>query len=263
VASYCRYSNTAHWWYVTEDQEIHDGGEGTTTVYPFGLNIYKTDHDQGGPLADATFNLSVTNSHGDEQTLYFTKLHDDDTVYLYDPDSMGTTDLTSDRTGNITVIGLPEDTYYLKEVKAPGGYAKISTKKTIEPSEYGVQVSIDTNGYASYGSTKAVVVKKIENRDGKLLSESSNVLPQSLDDDAFLVESEDEAGIDTKGLEANLSSIANANTYYLTLVEVENAKTTNLPSTGGMGTTIFYIAGSILVIGAVIFLITNRRMKAQ
>jgi LPXTG-motif cell wall-anchored protein len=263
IASYGQYTNTAHWWYVTEDNEIHDGGEGTTTVYPFGLNIYKTDADYGEPLADATFNLSVTNSHGDEETLYFKKLHEEDTVYLYDPDSMGTTDLTSDATGNITVIGLPEDTYYLTEVKAPGGYTKVDKPQTIEPSEYGVQVSIDTNGYASYGRTKAVVVKKIETKDGKLLSESSNVLPQSLDDDAFLVETEGDEDIDTQGLEANLSSIANANTYYLTLVEVENYKTTNLPSTGGMGTTIFYIAGSILVIGAVIFLITNRRMKAE
>lgn len=37
---------------------------------------------------------------------------------------------------------------------------------------------------------------------------------------------------------------------------------TTLPSTGGIGTTIFYIIGSILVIGAGIVMITRRRMSA-
>lgn len=43
--------------------------------------------------------------------------------------------------------------------------------------------------------------------------------------------------------------------------KVENSAGTLLPSTGGMGTTIFYILGSILVIGAVILLVTKKRMS--
>jgi len=35
------------------------------------------------------------------------------------------------------------------------------------------------------------------------------------------------------------------------------------PSTGGMGTTILYIGGSILVILAAVLLITKRRMSAD
>lgn len=45
--------------------------------------------------------------------------------------------------------------------------------------------------------------------------------------------------------------------------KILNYKGSTLPSTGGMGTTILYIAGSILVLGAVIFLVTKRRMKAE
>ncbi|MDD6441331.1 MAG: LPXTG cell wall anchor domain-containing protein, partial [bacterium] len=33
-----------------------------------------------------------------------------------------------------------------------------------------------------------------------------------------------------------------------------------LPSTGGMGTTIFYVLGSILVLAAVVLLVTKKRM---
>ena len=45
-------------------------------------------------------------------------------------------------------------------------------------------------------------------------------------------------------------------------VEIENKSGTELPDTGGMGTTIFYVLGSILVIGAVVLLITKKRMSA-
>lgn len=46
-------------------------------------------------------------------------------------------------------------------------------------------------------------------------------------------------------------------------VTIENNKGSNLPSTGGMGTTIFYVVGSILVLGAAILLITKKRMSAR
>ena len=43
-------------------------------------------------------------------------------------------------------------------------------------------------------------------------------------------------------------------------VKVENQTGTELPSTGGIGTTIFYIVGSLLAVGAVILLVTKKRM---
>ena len=44
---------------------------------------------------------------------------------------------------------------------------------------------------------------------------------------------------------------------------VVNNKGSELPTTGGMGTTIFYVVGSILVLGAAILLITKKRMSAR
>lgn len=43
--------------------------------------------------------------------------------------------------------------------------------------------------------------------------------------------------------------------------KVENQAGTLLPSTGGMGTTIFYVLGAVLVVGAGVLLITKKRMS--
>lgn len=45
--------------------------------------------------------------------------------------------------------------------------------------------------------------------------------------------------------------------------DIENNSGTELPSTGGIGTTLFYVIGGILVIGAAVLLITRRRMNKQ
>ncbi len=45
--------------------------------------------------------------------------------------------------------------------------------------------------------------------------------------------------------------------------KVENKKGSVLPETGGIGTTIFYVVGSVLLIGAAVVLITKRRMGAE
>lgn len=44
--------------------------------------------------------------------------------------------------------------------------------------------------------------------------------------------------------------------------DVENKSGLELPSTGGIGTTIFYIVGGVLVVGAIAFLIVRRRMNS-
>lgn len=43
-------------------------------------------------------------------------------------------------------------------------------------------------------------------------------------------------------------------------IEVQNQSGTELPSTGGIGTTVFYVAGGILVAAAVVLLVTRKRM---
>ena len=50
-------------------------------------------------------------------------------------------------------------------------------------------------------------------------------------------------------------------TIAATAVVVVNKAGTELPSTGGMGTTVFYVLGAVLVLGAVVLLVTKKRMS--
>ena len=52
-------------------------------------------------------------------------------------------------------------------------------------------------------------------------------------------------------------------TSYVNVVEVENKTGTILPSTGGMGTTIIYMVGAILVIGSGIVLLSKKKSKEK
>ena len=46
-------------------------------------------------------------------------------------------------------------------------------------------------------------------------------------------------------------------------ITVINEAGIRLPSTGGIGTTIFYVAGGALVLVAVVLLVTKRRMENE
>ena len=62
---------------------------------------------------------------------------------------------------------------------------------------------------------------------------------------------------------AHMSHTLKQDTTIVNKVEIENKSGTELPSTGGIGTTIFYVLGSILVIGAVVLLIAKKRMSTS
>ena len=47
------------------------------------------------------------------------------------------------------------------------------------------------------------------------------------------------------------------------IISIVNNKGDELPTTGGIGTTIFYVVGSILLVGAAILLITKKRMSVS
>ncbi len=52
-------------------------------------------------------------------------------------------------------------------------------------------------------------------------------------------------------------------TYKPVTAEINNQSGTELPSTGGIGTTIFYVLGGVLMAGAFVMLVVRKRMRAE
>lgn len=124
---------------------------------------------------------------------------------------------------SFTFKGLDDGDYILTETKTPAQYNTIAPITFTVTAEHNIEW---TTG----------------NRNDILTSLTGNAASGTI---TFSPKTDDN-GVQT-GLETN----------------VINKSGSTLPTTGGMGTTIFYVVGSILVLGAAILLITKKRMSAR
>ena len=183
----------------------------------------KTKHH---PLAGAEFKI-YTDSNCTQA--YTNNTITADTVFT-------TTDM-----GLVNIKGLDEGTYYLKETKAAPGYMLLTDKLkfTITATYKDVAATETCNAYKEL-DTYTVVVSKIS-ADG---TETQGGTSTYTLDNGTIKKTDD-------GVAGDVST------------EVVNTKGQSLPSTGGIGTTIFYIAGSALVLVAGAALFARRVARKQ
>ncbi|MGM9912935.1 SpaH/EbpB family LPXTG-anchored major pilin [Floccifex sp.] len=87
---------------------------------------------------------------------------------------------------------------------------------------------------------------------------AGKIIIKGVDLDQYrLVETKAPAGYNT----LKDATVVNVTAGDTVTVEIANQSGVELPSTGGMGTTLFYVAGGILVIGAIVLLVTRKRMN--
>lgn len=115
-------------------------------------------------------------------------------------------------------------------------------------------IKIDDNNYrvANVGETGTVDTFKTV-ADGDIV-----IWGVDADDDYTLLETEAPAGYNKLTAEVNVT----VNEDNATQVKVENKMGSTLPSTGGMGTTLFYVIGGLLVAAAVVLLVSKKRMTS-
>ncbi|MBQ3062690.1 MAG: LPXTG cell wall anchor domain-containing protein, partial [Clostridia bacterium] len=82
----------------------------------------------------------------------------------------------------------------------------------------------------------------------------------------YLVETNTPAGFNTAEpvtVVIGENGAITANTENVTEVKILNVSGNVLPETGGIGTTIFYALGAVMVIGAGVLLIAKKRMSNE
>ena len=127
-----------------------------------------------------------------------------------------------------------EDKYEQVEVIAAADNKTTFNFKGLGEGQYKLVESTTPDGYNTMADIEFKVVSVIEN--GVVTSLKATKLD----------------GADLYNGDATTYSIA---------ATIKNDAGTNLPSTGGIGTTIFYVIGGILVVGAGVLLITKKRMS--
>lgn len=134
----------------------------------------------------------------------------------------------NDKGTTFTFSGLDDGDYRLTETKTPAGY------NTIAPIYFVIEATHDATA-----DTPALTVLK-----AYLTDENGNKKTEVKDGETV--------NIDLGTVDLTAGSITTT---------VVNKSGSELPSTGGIGTTIFYVLGGVLVLAAVVLLVTKKRMS--
>lgn len=226
----------------------NDEGKGETgetpdkevIVFTFELDATKVDgaswnEDEGKydvMLAGAEFVLK--NAQGNGQGVQYAVINADTGKFIRwsddkidnTNDAKETTKLVSDIDGNFKVSGIDAGIYYLEETKAPVGY------NLPNPAETKIEI-------------KAAITEAGSSKDDGTTADKTQVTKLEI-----------VVGDATEGTSGSTEDGTVATT-------IENNKGATLPETGGIGTTIFYALGGLLTVGAVVLLVTKKRMNAD
>ena len=217
----------------------------TVKVYTYGIKLDKEFYNAaGGKLtteeAEDIFGSAKFSLSKDGSKLYFVESEDANFDYVLSKSGAdgASQDLYLSQVGDNFVIrikGLDEGEYTLTEENAPENY-------NIAPSQT-ITIAADTVNDQTWNGTETDVT--LESFKWTI---GSKTIYQGKDDTGAITADDEE-----NGKYKNIDAIAKAT--------MENRKGTSLPSTGGIGTTVFYLGGGAMVAVAGIYLISKKRMK--
>lgn len=224
--------------------------ESKTITYTTGVKVIKTD-TSGNKLPGATFEISGL---GGTKVVTVKGVYTKDNT-LTDPDKT----FYKLKDGTYTKTAPTAQT--MDKYDSSDKY-KYSTEENVETAASStVTATVDADGYIVFSGLGdgTYTITETQAPDGYIKSD---------DDITFTISSDPDSTTGPNWKIAIGSGTAAAAPFVdgeETIIKeftVENPKKSNLPQTGGIGTTIFYIAGSILVVSGVALLLAKKRSEA-
>jgi len=272
-------NNTVHFEYSNNPNSNYDGegwGEenpkgttpnDTTKTFSTTLELDKIDGNTKAALEGAEFTLTGTSWHNVVVT--GERFEASDFTALVDGES-----IEQKNSANVVYYKLKDGSYTTTQSTAAtaaqyedGTFVKVIMNKVVKTekptnlvlvtdAEGHINVDGIEQGTYTLKETKAPTGYNLDTTEYKLVIDWTN--PDATGATPAIVA----AGGFSKGAETNAKFEMDTNgaKFHIT---IENNGGSTLPSTGGMGTTILYVGGSILVILAAVLLITKRRMSAD
>jgi len=255
---------------VDEDDVYGKTPKDITITYSTNLKIVKVD-EKSDPLPGVQFTIS---GYGENDKATYAEEYqkaDNGNYYLLADGTYTETAPTTLTAGkyNQTVGEGKKDvtTYQMYKLVV----TKDSTAMTVTyPAKTGTTAAstgeLDIGALIANGSLPAgtYVIHEAQTVDGYNILDHDIIVKVTakISDTADTAATISEVGTDVTWEVVGEGATVDPNTGLIT-IRIENKKGSQLPETGGMGTTILYVAGSILVLAAVILLVTKRRMGSN
>ncbi len=206
--------------------------------------VVKVGLDANGNEITKVVTVDSGQKYGALQGAIFKLYKNEDCTEEYSNDNFHNP-ITTDENGKLKIKGLDAGKYYLKEISAPDGYIKdpnthtieittVVSEKTVTETIEDIEVTYKTDSLDSY----KIIIDNVET--------ASYTITNDAEQDMTAVT----AGDTVVGTDANSGKI-------------KNTQGVELPSTGGIGTIIFYVVGGALVVGAAVTLVVRRRTMAE
>lgn len=224
-------------------------------VYTYALIIDKFEEKhEGEKLIGATFDVYLADAAGVEI-----------------PKSGGAkgnlvNTITTDANGIATLERLEKGTYYLVETVAPTGYNLAAEAIVIEINSTNIPYTTETSStvthytYTTNEAQATVPGQAVLNGELVWMNNAGDVKTAATQPEGFSA-AYVLTSTDTAQTVTTVSKGEAGTGFYK--VGVSNSNGLVIPGTGGMGTTIFYVIGGLVMVAAVVVLITRKRMCLQ